>query len=221
MKQWISRQVLLEFLSQNGVPLNMYQLNQLDRYQQLIRSWSKKHNLLSANDVRYMPERHIFPSLYLSSLLGSDTGKRVLDIGSGAGFPGVVIKIVRPDLDVTLVDSARKKYLFLSEINENLKLSCRVVNDRVESWLQESGETYDSVVSRAVTTLEELWLWAGQAMLKNGCFYVLKGGDLATEILPLESLGVNIAVFTPGKAWLELSAHLKGKVVVKMERVHV
>lgn len=221
MKQSISWDRLYHFLAGENLLMTDQQKSLLKDYSALIFEWSAKHNLLSSKDLYYITERHILPSLFLCSNINRNTRGRVLDIGSGAGFPGVVLKIIRPDLDVTLIDSARKKYLFLSEINENLNLSCHVVSGRVESWLDDSTGRFDLIVSRAVTTLEQLWRWAGGALEPNGAFYVLKGGDLEDERDRIKQVNVMVSEMAPDKSWCDFSAFLDGKIVVKMEMNNV
>lgn len=221
MKQSISWSQLYDFLSVQNIHLTSRQKMQLEAYLDLIVRWSARHNLLSAKDLNHITERHILPSIYLGSLLSAYKDVNVLDIGSGAGFPGVVIKIIRPDLHVTLIDSARKKYLFLSEINENLNLSCQIVCDRAEKWLQETGQCFDLIVSRAVTTLEELWRWAERALRPNGAFYILKGGDLKSEHAGIVQLDAAASEIAPARDWCDFSAYLAEKIVVKMEKKNV
>jgi len=221
VKQSISWAQLYDFLATRNIHLTNQQKTQLQTYQDLILGWSGRQNLLSSKDVHHITERHILPSLYLGSLLGAYKNVKVLDIGSGAGFPGAVIKILRPDLHVTLIDSARKKYLFLSEINENLNLSSSIVCGRVERWLEETGQGFDLIVSRAVTTLEELWRWAEKSLRPDGAFYVLKGGDLNNEYSSIEILDVAATEIAPDRDWYDFSAFLEEKIVVKMEKRHV
>ena len=100
-------------------------------------------------------------------------------------------------------------------------MSCRVVHARVESWLQESQERFDLIVSRAVTTLSELIQWSGQSLNKGGTYYILKGGDVKSEIDRARARDLDVIELSPDKEWREFSVHLKEKTVVKMEKVNV
>jgi 16S rRNA (guanine527-N7)-methyltransferase len=142
----------------------------------------------------------------------------VIDIGSGAGFPGVVLKIARPDLNISLLDSSRKKVIFLREVCEQLQIRCPVVCQRSEKYQQEAVGQFDLVISRAVGTLFDLWKVSCGLLKKGGMIYVLKGGDLRSEIEEAEKENIIIRKILPAPPWTKFSHYLENKFIVTMEK---
>lgn len=161
----------------------------LSDYIGLLEAWSQKINLVSKADVKRISETHIADSLmFVNSGYIPRVGK-LLDFGSGAGFPGIPIAIRRPDLHVTLLDSKRKRALFLEEVAsvlelQNVQVWCR----RGESLELSEHELFDVVTARAVTSLPQLWQWASPLLHSNGILVAQKGGDLQNEMLSLEKV---------------------------------
>jgi 16S rRNA (guanine527-N7)-methyltransferase len=131
---------------------------QLTNYLRLLLEWNQPHQLDFPNDEDRLAERHIIESLAVLVVWPFAEGASVLDLGSGSGFPGVPLIIMRPDLSMTLLESRQKKALFLTTIIRELHLpNCRVVNARAEELAQNSGERFSIVIARAVADLKTLW----------------------------------------------------------------
>ena len=177
------------------------------RYVQLLEDWSQRINLISRNDLTRIVSRHIRQSLELAELGLFAKGSHVLDLGSGAGFPGIPLKIFRPDLRLVLVESKRMKALFLKEVVEALGLAdVQVLNQRVEEMPEEPK--FDIVTARAVGRMETLWRWASPLLKERGLLIVPKGqgdleevakakrmfSDISIRILPARSEGLNIVI---------------------------
>ncbi|NOX38398.1 MAG: 16S rRNA (guanine(527)-N(7))-methyltransferase RsmG [Calditrichaeota bacterium] len=156
----------------------LQQWQQLDAFVDRLREWNQRVNLVSRRDVDHLWEHHILPSLLPLKMVNIPVGSRCLDMGSGGGFPAIPLKIARPDLEFLLVESVRKKSLFLRMIIQELSLECiAVMNQRVESLhsLEAFQEAFDWVTARAVADLATLLEWGHPLLRKGGTFLFWKG----------------------------------------------
>lgn len=177
----LSRQHILEVLNSSKLELSGVQFSDemIGRFQEfcaILQKWNEKINLTSEKDARSILERHVFDSLQY--LRWMDPSHKTLDIGSGAGFPGIPIKIIHPDLELTLLDSQRKRCSFLREATRSLKLSnVEVAEGRVESFFDQEtfSEQFDRVCFRGYSSFENC-LTAGLPFLKPGGKIILKKG---------------------------------------------
>ncbi len=150
------RDTLIKGALELGVELSGLQVERFFVYMEELRKWNEKINLTSIVDEREIIIRHFLDSLALCSFVHD--GERLLDMGSGAGFPGIALKIANPSLDVTLMDKVEKKAVFMRHIIRTLELemidvvSARADDQRV---LAELAGTFDVVVSRAFSGLED------------------------------------------------------------------
>lgn len=144
----------------------------LARHLALIDKWNRVHNLTAVREPDQMVVLHVLDSLTLLPHLGA--ARRVLDVGSGAGLPGIPLAIVRPDLAVTLVDSSHKKCAFLAQAKAELELAnVEVVCERVEQWKPPRG--FDLVVSRAFSELADFVAQASHLVERGGRLIAMKG----------------------------------------------
>lgn len=156
----------------------------LRRYVELVERWTKRCNLVSKNDLNRIAAKHVADSWNFTRVPGLLAGVRILDVGSGAGFPGVVLAFLRPDVQVTLLDSRRQRTLFLREAVEQLGLAnAQVLCQRVEELKNSMPDFFELVTARAVAGLEELWQWAQPLLRPQGVLVTQKG--LQEEIEPL------------------------------------
>ncbi len=132
--------------------LHQEQLQQLLRFAQYLRNWNQKVNLVSRKDVAFLEEHHILHSLLLLRIIRFPAGIRVIDVGTGGGFPGIPLAIAMPDVHFTLLDSKRKKIQVLHAIVQRLQLrNVRLIWQRSE----EHREKYHFIVARAVAPLQK------------------------------------------------------------------
>ena len=151
-----------------GRPLNSHELDLFSRYLALLVKWQRSHLLIGSSDEMWIVEHLFLDSLLFLRLLPS-TAIAVLDLGSGAGMPGIPIKIVRSDVDVTLVESRRRRASFLSAVVRELDLNnVRVVADRIESRLPDMEGRFDAVVVRCAGDVGELMPLAGRLLAPQG-----------------------------------------------------
>jgi 16S rRNA (guanine527-N7)-methyltransferase len=208
---------LFSFLQSQSLDLSDYQKDQLKNYQQLIVRWSEKQNLVSKNDVFHLIERHFLPSALFLKCLPEVFAGKIVDVGSGAGFPGVIIKIIRPEISMTLLDSSHKKVLFLEEVCDHLSLDCPVVNQRCEEFRPLASDRYDIVVSRAVARLKRLWGLSSHLLLPGGLLYTVKGENYQEEIDELSAVNLKSDIIAPDENWHRASDYLNQKYIVKLE----
>ncbi len=152
----------------------------------LYREWNEKINVISRKDIDNFYERHVLHSLAIAAVCTFNPGVRVLDIGTGGGFPGIPLAIFFPEVQFVLADSIGKKIKVVQAVAEAIGLqNVSAYHSRVEDLRQ---APFDFAVSRAVAPLGTLWRWArphlrvgrGSAEYGNGLI-CLKGGDLAQE----------------------------------------
>lgn len=165
-----------------GFVLNSSQLALFDTYIDLLLKWNGKVRLISTADEARVVKRHIIESLVLASLNQIPEHSSVLDLGAGAGLPGIPLKIADPTMRLTLLDSRRMKALFLEEAVRTLKLAeTQVVHDRAEKIAEKFAGKFDRVIVRAVSRLYNLWQWAAPVLKTGGMLLAQKGGDLSHE----------------------------------------
>ena len=142
-----------------GVELNEKQLSQFQKYYEMLIEWNEKINLTAITDFDEVLKKHFLDSIAIGRLFSQDTEASVLDIGTGAGFPGIPIKIAFPDTKVTLMDSLNKRVNFLNEVIKELSLeNITAMHGRAEDFAKKDllREKFDLVVSRAVANLSSL-----------------------------------------------------------------
>ena len=180
----------------NGLPLSEEQASLLGKYEQLLREWNAKINLISRKDEENILSRHILHSLTLRMPAICDydfAGKKAADVGTGGGLPGIPLKIVTASLDLTLIDSIQKKITACNGMIASLKLNrIRAIVGRAEELakLPDHRKQYDAIVSRAVAPLDDLLKWCGGLLKDGGTLYSLKGGDLSEEIKRTERMKI-------------------------------
>ena len=152
-----------------GITPSMQQ--QLEHYCQLLWSRNRQLNLTRHTDYEKFVSRDLLDSLQLSALI--PPGLEVLDVGSGGGVPGIVLSILRPDLDISLAESVTKKALALNQIVEQLKLPVPVHDSRAESLLEDLR--FDLLVSRAVGPLWKICYWFQSSWNEFRCLLAIKG----------------------------------------------
>ena len=172
------RQLLEPF----GLNLSSDQISQLIAYLELLLRWNKKINLTGIRDWESCVTRHFGESLYLGRWVGLNG--RLLDIGSGAGFPGLSLKIIFPDLSVTLLEPVAKKRAFLKEVARVCGMNfVEVRRERLEDFAcGQSAPVYDAATARAVGHLEELLPLAWPCLKSGGEIFLWLGHQQACEV---------------------------------------
>ncbi len=177
------------------------QIGGLKKFVGLVYEWNQKVNLISRKDVEHIWEHHIFPSLLPLRLLKIPEDCGLLDIGSGGGFPAIPLKIVRPDTQMVLVESIRKKALFLRKVISELSLpGIAVINERVERVKQTNNllQQFHVVTARAVATIPQLIQWGLPFLKPSGVMLLWKGKTDIPELKKFsEPLRYDYHILTP------------------------
>ena len=165
----------IEELKKMNIIINDIQLNQLDRYYHLIIEWNEKINLTRIIEEKEVYLKHFYDSLTLVKMIDLSKKIKVCDIGSGAGFPGIVLKIVFPSISITLVDALQKRINFLNLTIEELGLkNIETYHCRAEDFAKINKGKYDVVTCRAVSRLSNLIKYCLPLLNKKGVFLPLK-----------------------------------------------
>lgn len=192
------------------------QINQFRQLQDLYSDWNAKINVVSRKDIDELYLRHVLHSLGIAKIQGFLPGARILDVGTGGGFPGIPLAILFPEVQFHLVDSIGKKIKVVEEVVAGLGLkNVKATNSRVEEI---DGE-YDFIVSRAVAQMDTFVHWVKGKIakksnheLRNGILY-LKGGDLTEEL----KLYATVSVYPLDKIFEEEFFETKSVVHLPMK----
>ena len=172
-------------LAELKISLDENQLCQFMSYYELLIEWNQVMNLTAITDFDEICKKHFIDSLSLVKAYDMSTSLSLIDIGTGAGFPGIPLKIAFPNLKITLIDSLNKRVVFLQTVIENLKLgNIEVIHGRAEDYAKEEKfrEQYDLCVSRAVANLSILSEYCIPYVKTGGCFISYKSEKLTEEI---------------------------------------
>ena len=173
----IDKQLLLQGCKQFEIELSTQAAEQLDTYAQLLVEWNGKMNLTAITDPQGIVFKHFVDSLLLLKAVELPQGSSLIDVGAGAGFPSMPVKIARPDLAVTMLDSLQKRLTFLEEVSRQLELDCTFIHARAEDGGREKKlrERFDFATARAVAHLRELAEYCLPYVKVGGYFVALKG----------------------------------------------
>lgn len=177
--------ILSEVLAKEQINISPEQLAQFNRYYELLIEWNEKINLTAITEVQDVAVKHFLDSLLAAKMVENLAGKTLIDIGTGAGFPGVPLKIMEKDLKVTLFDSLQKRLKFLDSLCAELKLTDIVtIHGRAEDGGQNKDlrEKFDLASARAVARMPVLLEYALPFVKVGGYFLALKGPELDEEL---------------------------------------
>lgn len=190
-----AQQVLLQGIAQLGLVIDEDKRQKLLAYVQMISKWNKVHNLTAIRDEVSMMTLHILDSLVTLPLIQQD--EHILDVGSGAGLPGIVIAICKPDVQVTVIDASQKKASFMRQVKAELDLqNLTVLAGRVEQ--QMIATPFDSIISRAFSDLKTFISLTQELLKKQGRWLAMKGQVPQEEIDALTAaMGITIDAIIP------------------------
>ncbi len=191
----MTKEEFIKKLSVQNVNLNGVQIEQLDTYASFLKEYNEKINLTAICEYEEVLDKHFYDSLLLS--FNKEIKGSLVDVGTGAGFPGVVLKIVYPDLKVILIEPLKKRCVFLNELIEKLGLKdIEVINSRGEDFSLTNREKYDFVTARAVSNLNMLIEICGAMVKIGGYFIALRGLNGKEEIenasLAIKKMGFEV-----------------------------
>ena len=176
------RDLLIEGLQRMDLKLSDQVIDQLMTYLNLVEKWNRVYNLTAIRERDEMIKLHLLDSL---SILNHVHVKNILDVGSGAGFPGIVLAITKPELKVTVMDSVNKKTIFMQQVKSELALTnLDVVNSRVEDY--QPTTLFEAVISRAFSNLKNMMSLTQHTLQKEGVWLAMKSKDVKQEVEAFE-----------------------------------
>ena len=176
------RDLLIEGLQRMDLKLSDQVIDQLMTYLNLVEKWNRVYNLTAIRERDEMIKLHFLDSL---SILKHVHVKNILDVGSGAGFPGIVLAITKPELKVTVMDSVNKKTTFMQQVKSELSLTnLDVVNSRVEDY--QPTTLFEAVTSRAFSNLKNMMSLTQHTLQKEGVWLAMKSKDVREELEAFE-----------------------------------
>lgn len=172
------RDLLIEGLQRMDLKLTDQVIDQLMTYLNLVEKWNRVYNLTAIRERDEMIKLHFLDSL---SILNHLHVTKLLDVGSGAGFPGIVLAITKPELKVTVMDSINKKTTFMQQVKSELSLkNLDVVNSRVEDY--QPITLFEAVTSRAFSNLKNMMSLTQHTLQKEGVWLAMKSKDVKEEL---------------------------------------
>ncbi len=181
--------LLLTSANALGVRLMPAQTNAFQRYLELLLSWNKKMNLTAITEPREVCIKHFADSLTVLDAVTPERWAMVLDVGSGAGFPGIPLKIAREDLRLSVIDSQQKRLTFLREVLDKIRLDANLLHGRAEELGRDKRlrAKYDLVTARAVAPLNLLCEYCMPFVKMGGQFVAMKGPNAEEELAAAEN----------------------------------
>ncbi len=194
----IDTKKLQQYAAEYGVTVDDIAAEKFDRYAQLLVEWNTRMNLTAITEPDDIVLKHFVDSLTAVALLPERQGIKVIDVGTGAGFPGIPFAIVRGDIQLTLLDSLNKRLTFLREVCEVLGINARLIHARAEEGGRKADlrEQYDVATARAVAALPVLSEYCLPFVKIGGQFIAMKGPDGDAELtaskIAIDTLGAQI-----------------------------
>jgi 16S rRNA (guanine527-N7)-methyltransferase len=187
------KKILISGLESLNLSLSENQIEQLLDFIKLLEKWNKAYNLTAIRDREAMVSLHLLDSLAITPYI---EGKKIIDIGTGAGLPGIPLAIYFPEIEFTLLDSNAKKTRFVQQAILELKLkNVSVCHSRVEQFHPENS--FDTVITRAFASLSDIVEWTAHLLSKEGVLLAMKGQS--PDVLIMESAKTTlIPVNVPG-----------------------
>jgi 16S rRNA (guanine(527)-N(7))-methyltransferase RsmG len=198
----INKEYLAKLAADYGITLTDAMLTRFDGYAELLVEWNERMNLTSITAPDEIVVKHFIDSLLLLKAYDLPENATVIDVGTGAGFPGIPLKIVRSDLAVTLLDSLQKRVGFLQEVSTQLDLGLLCVHARAEDAARDKAhrDHYDVATARAVASLPVLAEYCLPFVKRGGTFIAMKGreteAELASSARAISMLGGDAAALT-------------------------
>lgn len=177
------KNLLQNYIKDYKITLTGNQYEQFQKYFEMLAEWNEKMNLTAITDESGVALKHFADSLSLLNFVDIPQNSTLADVGTGAGFPGVVLKIARPDIKLTLIDSLNKRLVFLGEVCAQLGIEAELIHSRAEDGARDEKlrESFDFAVSRAVARMNVLSEYCLPYVKVGGAFCAMKGAQASEE----------------------------------------
>ena len=186
--------LIIEGLNELGYENDFFLIEKLEIYLATLKKWNKVYNLTAINEDSEIITKHFFDSLSVNGFI--QNSQRILDVGTGAGFPGLILALFNPDKSFVLVDGVSKKISFLQEMIGKLNLkNVMAVHIKVEEY--KVTEQFDIIISRAFAEIKKMIKLTKHLIKVNGKFIAMKGPDVMNELDDLNLPFVNYDVMVP------------------------
>lgn len=175
----IDKELLNKYLAEYGIIIDTNAPDRLERFAELLVEWNNKMNLTAIVEPKDIVVKHFIDCLMLFKYVDFKAGQKLIDVGTGAGFPAMPLLIGKPELDITFLDSLNKRLDFISEVLSQNKLSANIVHERAEMLSKDVAyrEMYDYATARAVAPMNVLSEYCLPYVTVGGYFIAMKGPD--------------------------------------------
>ena len=211
--------VFIEEAKNANIDLNDNQIKQFYTYMKMLLEWNDKINLTAITEVNEIIVKHFIDSMLASKYI--NPGSKIIDVGTGAGFPGIPLKILDDSYKITLLDSLNKRTIFLQEVVEKLGLTnVEIIHGRAEDYAQDSKyrEMYDCAISRAVAPLNILLEYLVPYTCVNGEVIAMKGSNAEEEIATAKNAMNKLGVSIREKAQINLPNNSGERYIITFDK---
>ena len=215
----MDKELFIKEVEKLGIEVNEEKLKQLDEFYKILIEWNEKINLTGITDEKEVYLKHFYDSLTLARDVDLTKDITLCDVGSGAGFPGVVLKIFFPNLKVTLVDSLNKRIIYLSDLINRLGLKdIEAIHVRMEDYSKLNEEKFDIITARAVANIKILSEICVKSLRINGYLVFMKGNideEMENTNNCFNELGLKLINIVSFKLPIENS----NRSIIKLEKI--
>ena len=209
---------LIKEIKKLGIEITKEQEKKLDEFYNLLIEWNKKINLTRITERKEVNLKHFYDSLTIAKIINLDQIESMCDLGTGAGFPGIVIKIIFPHIKITLLDSLNKRVIYLNEIIKKLSLDgIEAIHDRGENFARNNIERYDLVTARAVSDLRVITEISIPMIKVNGSFIAMKA-NVEEEIIKSEKIIKELNSIIENKLSFELPYENSTRTLIRIKK---
>lgn len=215
----MNKEIFIKELQKLNIELTQKQQETLEKYYEILIKENKNINLTSITEKEEVYLKHFYDSLTLTKVIDLKKDMTLCDVGTGAGFPGIVLKIVYPNLKITLVDSQAKRINFLKELIKKLELeNIEVVNARMEEYSKINQEKFDIITSRAVANTNILLEISANALKING-FIILMKANADVEIKNMNNALKELNLEKNKIVKFNLPIELSTRTLIKIKKI--
>ena len=205
-------------IEQIGINLDEKKLKQLNRYFELLVEWNEKMNLTGITEKKDVYLKHFYDSATLHLVVDLYNEETLCDVGTGAGFPGLVLKILFPNLKITLIDSLNKRINFLQAVIDDLQLeNIEAIHARSEDYALQNRECFDIVTARAVASLPVLMEYC-VPLVKNGKYFIPLKAKIEEELKNSENAIKLLDLKLESKKSFKLPVELSDRTIIKFKK---